>query len=223
MAWNLTCWCILTTSELIRFWSSSVHFPRFGIILTLWNRPDLQLLDIFWRTHWRNGLNFGMLMYPDHLQNLLNFVLGLLIFLFLASFWSRSNLGSLAIFFRMHGRNGLQFDMLMYPDYLFSCLHFGHGLWIFLILAGILLSETSQICRFQAFSWECIGGIGRTNLVLSKEMEMANFSIRKLSSHPWLLCSQTFLVWIWGEKLTRTIFVVRIWCYIRQWARDGGY
>ena len=40
-----------------------------------------------WRMHGGNGLNFGMLMYPDHLQNLLNFVHGLLIFLFLASFW----------------------------------------------------------------------------------------------------------------------------------------
>ena len=88
MPWNLTCWRILTTSELIRFWSSSVDFSHFGIILTQWNRPNLQLLDIFWSTHGRNGLNFGMLMYPDHLQNLLNFfVHGLLIFLLLASFW----------------------------------------------------------------------------------------------------------------------------------------
>ena len=60
MAWNFTCWCILTTSELIRFWSSSVDFPHFGIILTQWNRPNLQLPDIFWRTQGRNGLNFGM-------------------------------------------------------------------------------------------------------------------------------------------------------------------
>ena len=34
VGWNLTCWCILTTSKLIRFWSSSVDFPHFGIILT---------------------------------------------------------------------------------------------------------------------------------------------------------------------------------------------
>ena len=81
MAWNLTCWCILTTSELIKC-VSSVDFPHFGIILTEWNRPNLQLPDIFWRTQGRNGLNFGMLMYPDHLQNLLNFGHGLLIFLF---------------------------------------------------------------------------------------------------------------------------------------------
>ena len=91
-------------------------------------------------------------------------------FPFLLSFWNRSNLGSLAIFFRRHGRNGLQFDMLMYPDYLFNCLHFGHGLLIFPILAGIRLSETSHICSFQAFSWERIGGIGWTNLVIFEEM-----------------------------------------------------
>ena len=86
MAWNLTCWCIQTTSELIKFGSSSVDFPHFGIILTLWNRLNLQLLDIFWRMQGRNGLNFGMLTYPDHLQNLLNFGHGLLIFLFWHNF-----------------------------------------------------------------------------------------------------------------------------------------
>ena len=57
----------------------------------------------------------------------------------------------------------------------------------------------SHICSFWAFSWERIGGIGWTNLVISEEIKKVNFSIRKLSSHwaggyPWLLCSQTFLV-----------------------------
>ena len=80
------CWCILTTSELIRFWLSSFDFHHFSFILTLWNRPNLHLPDIFWRTPGRNGLNFGLLMYPDHLQNLLNFVHGLSICLILASF-----------------------------------------------------------------------------------------------------------------------------------------
>ena len=47
--------------------------------------------------------------------------------------------------------------MLMYPDYLFTCLHFDHGLLFVLILAGIWLSETSHICSFQVFSWERIG------------------------------------------------------------------
>ena len=131
-------------------------------------------------------MNFGILIYPDHLQNLSNFGHGLLIFLFgfILAKWNRSNLGSLAIFFRMHGRNGMQFDMLMYPDYLFNCSHFGHGLLIFLILAGIWMSERSHICSFHGFSWESIGGIGWTNLVILEEMEKANFSLIKLSSHP---------------------------------------
>ena len=100
-------------------------------------------------------------------------------------FVKQPNLGFLAIFFRMHRRNGLQFDMLMYPDYLFNCLHFGHGLLNFLIWAVFWLSESSQICSSRSFSWvwERIGGIGLTNLVISKEMEKADFSIRKLSSH----------------------------------------
>ena len=29
IAWNLTCWCILTTSEMIRFWSWFVYFHYF--------------------------------------------------------------------------------------------------------------------------------------------------------------------------------------------------
>ena len=55
-----------------------------------------------------------------------------------------------------------------------------NGLLIFLILMIFWLSETSQICRFGAFSWECIGGIGCTNLVISEEMDKTIFSILKL-------------------------------------------
>ena len=68
--------------------------------------------------------------------------------------WNRSNLGFMALFFRMHGRNGSKFDMQMYPDCIFNCLHFSHGLWIFLILTVFWLSETSQICRF--YIWHCV-------------------------------------------------------------------
>ena len=173
----------------IRFWSSSVDFSHFGVIFTKWNRPNLQLMDIFWRMHGRNGLNFGMLMYPDHLQNLLNFVPGLLIFLVLASFWL-SETGQIWGLrqFSSECMGGMACNWtcwcILTTFSLFNCLHFGHGLWIFLILAGIWLSETSQNCSFQAYFWECIRGIGWTNLVISKEMEMANFSTRKLYSHP---------------------------------------
>ena len=82
----------------------------------------------------------------------------------------------------MHVRNCLKFNMLMYPDYLFNCLHFGHGLLIFIILMVFWLSETRIICSYQVFSWECIGGIGWTYLVISDEMEQAIFILRKLSS-----------------------------------------
>ena len=76
------------------------------------------------------------------------------------TWWNRSNLGFLAIFFRMHERNGLKFDMVMYPGHPFNGLHFGHGLLIFFILGVFWLSETSQICSFRPFTWECMGGLG---------------------------------------------------------------
>ena len=66
---------------------------------------------------------------------------------------------------------------------IFNSIYFGHGMLIFLILTVFWLSETSQICSFWAFSWECIGGIGWSNLVISDEMKMTIFSILKLSSH----------------------------------------
>ena len=65
--------------------------------------------------------------------------------------------GGSGIFFRTHGRNGLKFDMLMYPDHLWNWLYSSYGQ---LILAPFLLSETGQMCSFQAFSWQCMGGIG---------------------------------------------------------------
>ena len=43
--------------------------------------------NYFLENAWWNGLKFCMLMCPDHLQNWLDFVYGLLIFLLLASLW----------------------------------------------------------------------------------------------------------------------------------------
>ena len=57
--------------------------------------------------------------------------------------------------------NGLKFDMLLYPDYLWNCVHLGHGLLVFLILVPFWLSETGQMCSFQAFPGQCMGGMGR--------------------------------------------------------------
>ena len=73
--------------ELIWFWSSSVDFPHFVSILTLWNRPNLQFMGIFLRTQGRNGFKIGMLMYSDHFQNRLDFGHWLLISLILVPFW----------------------------------------------------------------------------------------------------------------------------------------
>ena len=39
------------------------------------------------RTNGANGVKFGMLMYPDHFQNWLDFVHGVLIFVLLVPFW----------------------------------------------------------------------------------------------------------------------------------------
>ena len=74
-------------SELGRLWSRSVDFPPFGATLTLWNGSNLGFPGISRRTHGGNGLKFCMLMYPDHLQNWLDYGHGLLIFLLLAPLW----------------------------------------------------------------------------------------------------------------------------------------
>ena len=75
------------------FWSWFVDFPHFGDILTKRNRSNLLFLDIFLITLGRNWLKFGMLMYPDHLQNWSDFDHGLLIFLIfiMSSLWFHGN------------------------------------------------------------------------------------------------------------------------------------
>ena len=90
ITWNFTCWCILSSwpsSELISLWPRSVDFSNFGAILTWWNGSNLGFPGIFRRMHRGNDLKCCMLMYLDHLQNLLVYGYGLLIFLILAQFW----------------------------------------------------------------------------------------------------------------------------------------
>ena len=60
---------------------------------------------------------------------------------------------------RPHGGNGLIFYMLMYRDHLQNWLDYGHGLWIFLFLAPLWLSETGQIWGFWAFLRERMEGM----------------------------------------------------------------
>ena len=73
-------------TELSSSWSWSVDFSNFGTILTLWKGPNLGLPGISWGTHGGNGLKYGMLLYPDHLQNWLDYGNGLVIFLILVLF-----------------------------------------------------------------------------------------------------------------------------------------
>ena len=98
------------SSEKVRFWSRYNDIPHFGAILTSWNRSNSGFLGIFFRTHGRNSVIFGTLMYSEHLWN-----------------W----------------------------------LHSGHGLVFFPILPPFWRSETGQMCSFQEFSWQCMGGINR--------------------------------------------------------------
>ena len=51
--------------------------------------------------------------------------------------WNRSNLEFMAIFWRGHGKNGLIFCMLMFPDHLQKWLDFAHGPLIFLIFRHV--------------------------------------------------------------------------------------
>ena len=67
MTWNLACWCIMTTyrkkNTLVTVcWFSSAwrhfHFVRL-----------VKFETSFLRMHGSNGFKFGMLVYPDHLDN----------------------------------------------------------------------------------------------------------------------------------------------------------
>ena len=108
------------------------------------------------RMHGGNGLKFYMLMYLDHLQNWLVYGHGVLIFLILALFWLWNgwNLGFPGISRRIHWGNGPKFCTLTYLDHFQKWLVYGHSLFIFLILALFLLSETGQIGGFRSLPGE---------------------------------------------------------------------
>ena len=74
-------------SELISSGSRSADFCNFGTILTSWNGSNLGFPGISWRTYGGNCLKYGILLYPDHLQNRLDYGNGLVIFLILMLFW----------------------------------------------------------------------------------------------------------------------------------------
>ena len=109
------------------------------------------------------------LVYPDHVQNWLDFGHNLFFFFFkfgggcgvgaVLTLWNGSNLWSPSISGRTHGRNGRKFGMLMYPaDHLQIWLDYGHGMLIFLILAQFWLKETGK-GRGVKMCEECFLGI----------------------------------------------------------------
>ena len=182
MAWNLTCWCILTTSELTKFGSSSVDFPHFDLVKQARIATSGHFLENAkeeWSELWHADVSWP----PSELIKFSLWCVDFPNFGIILTLKNRSNLGLMAIFVRMPGSNGLKFNMQMHPDSIFNCLHISHGLSIFVILTVFWLSETSQICSFVAFSWECTGEIGWTNLVISEEMEKTTLGILKSSSH----------------------------------------
>ena len=110
----------------------------------------------------RMTLKFGMVMYPDHLQNWLDFGHGLYDFTHFGgvlTWWNRSDLG--------FGRNGWKFGMRMFPDHLQNWLGFGNGLLILFILVAFWFSGTGQLRSFREFSgnaWEEWPGIWHTGV-----------------------------------------------------------
>ena len=76
----------LPLSELSSSWSWSVDFSNFGTILTYRKGSNLGFPGISWGTHRGNGLKYGMLLYPDHLENWLDYGNGMVIFLILVLF-----------------------------------------------------------------------------------------------------------------------------------------
>ena len=84
MVWNFACWCI---PDYLQNWLDCGHgLWIFFILAPLWHSElvNFRFPGIFLRPYWRSSLNFGILVYLDHLQNWLDFGHILLIFLFLA-------------------------------------------------------------------------------------------------------------------------------------------
>ena len=141
--------------ELIRFWLSTVDFAHFGANCAI-SGHFLENTREEWPQIWHVDV-----FCPFSIDKILVTVC------WYSSFWRYFDLvkavkfGVSGIFLRTHGRNGLKFDMLIYPGPLWNQLHLGHGLLVFLILTPFWLSETGQMCSFQTFSWHCMGGMDR--------------------------------------------------------------
>ena len=148
MARNLTCWYILTNFGIDRIW---LRIAVFSILASFWffETGQIRACGYLFRTHGKYGMKFGMLMYPDNLQNWLDNWFSS----FGCHLTQRRNRKYWfpGLFWRMPGRNGLKLDILvriwssMSLDYHHFC--------------RIWLSETGQVLSFRAFSREYMGGL----------------------------------------------------------------
>ena len=112
-------------------WLVYSHSLVIFLILALfwqWNGSNLGFPDIFWRTHWVNGLKFCMLMYPDHLQNWLDYGYSLSIFLVLVLLWL-SETG------QIRGFRAFWSCSVDFPHYDYPLTETGH-IWAFYALSG---------------------------------------------------------------------------------------
>ena len=140
MAWNWACWCILTTSELIMFWSGSVDFAA---ILTDWNGGNLGFWGILWRRHWEEWPEIWLDYVSCSPSGLIRFWSWFVEYSIFNAIFS-SNLWFTVIFWRTWERNSLKFGILMYPDHHQNWLDFGHQMMCLQLLSLQWITTTMK-------------------------------------------------------------------------------
>ena len=117
------------------------HLLIFLILASFWlvKQGKFAIPDIVWRTKWRNELWHADVFWPP--SELIKFWSWSVDFPFLVSFWL-SETGQIWGLWQFSsecmGGMACNCNMLMYPDYLLNCVHFGHGL-SYLQFSGIFL------------------------------------------------------------------------------------
>ena len=118
---------------------------------------NLGFPGISWRTYGGNGLKYSMLLYPDHLQNWLDYGYGLVIFLILVLFWL-SETGQMWGFLAFSGKPIEEMAWILNADVSWP-LSALIRLWLQFVDfsnfdAILLFCEMGKIWGFQAF-WLC--------------------------------------------------------------------
>ena len=148
------------------------------------------------RTQGGNGLKFCTLMYLGHLQNSLDYRLGLLIFLLLASLWL-SEMGQIWGFRAFPGEHmvGMAWNFACWCILTtFRRLVYSHGLLIFLILSFFLLIEMGRIWGFPSFLEEPIEGMAWKFACWFILTTFRTYQIRAMVC--WFLCYFDLVKWV---------------------------